>query len=86
MMDAMKPKTIEDLLERVKSWPPGAQGDLAQAALGIEADIERGVYQEPCVPTKEEREALERALKQADEGQFVSEAEIEALFAKYRRP
>jgi hypothetical protein len=81
----MKPKSIEDLLERVKTWPAGAQGDLAQAALGIEADIERGVYDEPYIPTDEERAALERALKQADAGQFVSQAEIEALFAKYRR-
>jgi hypothetical protein len=91
----MKSKSIEDLLERVKTWPASArvkngpasaQGDLAQAALGIEADIERGVYDETYVPTDEEREALEPALKQADEGQFVSDAEIKALFAKYRRP
>lgn len=82
----MKPKSIEEVLERVKSWPAIAQADLAQAALGIEADLERGAYDEPYVPTPEEREALERALKQADEGHFVSEAEIKALFAKYRRP
>ncbi len=82
----MKPKSIEDLLERVKTWPPAAQGDLAQAALGIEADIERGAYEgEVYVPTEEERRALEEALKQADAGEFVSEDEIEALFAKYRR-
>lgn len=82
----MKSKSIDDLLERVKTWPPGAQGDLAQAVMSIEAELERGAYDEPYVPTKEEREALERAIKQADSGEFVSRAEIEAIFAKYRRP
>jgi hypothetical protein len=82
----MKPKAIDELIERVKNWPPGAQGDLAQAVLTIEAELERGAYDEPYVPTAEEREALEQALKQADAGQFASEAEIKALFAKYRRP
>jgi predicted transcriptional regulator len=80
----MKPKTIDDLIERVKSWPPGAQGDLAQAVMSIEADIERGNY-EPYTPTPEEQEALERALKQADAGEFVTQEQIEAVFAKYRR-
>ena len=37
----MKPKTIEEVLERVKTWPEIAQADLAQAALGIEADLEK---------------------------------------------
>ena len=81
----MKPKSIDDLIERVKGWPPEAQGDLAQAVLSIESDIEQGVYDQPYVPSPEEREALEGALKQIDAGQVVSEAEMRALFAKYRR-
>ncbi len=49
MMRRMKEKSIEDLLERVKSWPAGAQRDLAQAVLSIEANLERGAYDEPYV-------------------------------------
>ena len=86
-MAIMKRKTIEELLERVKAWPPGAQGDLAQAALGIEADIERGSYGETYKPTLEEAELLKQRMKELDEGttEPVSYADIKAVFAKYRR-
>jgi hypothetical protein len=47
-MMTMKPKAIEEVLEPAKTWPEVARADLAQAALGIEADIERGVYDETC--------------------------------------
>jgi hypothetical protein len=85
-MGAMKPKAIDDLFERVKSWPPGAQGDLAQAMMSIEADIERGAYGGSYVPTPEEAETLERRCKELDEGSVepVGFAEISRVFSKYR--
>ena len=64
----MKPKTIEEVLERVKTWPEIAQADLAQAALGIEADLESGAYGEKYKPTSEEAAVLERRIKELDEG------------------
>ncbi|HAH66809.1 MAG TPA: hypothetical protein DCL72_15355 [Rhizobiales bacterium] len=83
----MKPKTIEEVLERVKTWPEIAQADLAQAALGIEADLERGAYGEKYKPTPEEAAVLERRIKELDEGTVepVSYEDVRALFAKYRR-
>lgn len=82
----MKPKTIEEVLERVKTWPEIAQ-DLAQAALGIEADLESGAYGEKYRPTSEEAAVLERRIKELDEGTVepVSYEDVRALFAKYRR-
>jgi hypothetical protein len=85
-MANMKPKAIEEVLERVKTWPEMAQADLAQAALGIEADLERGVYGETYVPTPEEAAVLKQRIKELDDGTVepVSYEEVRALFAKYR--
>jgi hypothetical protein len=82
-MRRMNEKSIEDLLERVKSWPAGAQRDLAQAVLSIEANLERGAYDEPYEPTPEEREVLGQALEQADAGSFTPSepAPISTLFS-----
>ena len=79
----MKPKTIEEVLERVKTWPEIAQADLAQAALGIEADLESGAYGEKYKPTSEEAAVLERRIKELDEGTVepVSYEDVRALFA-----
>lgn len=84
----MKPKSIEDLLERVKTWPPAAQGDLAQAALGIEAEIEQGSYGDTYRATPEEIALLERRMKELDEVAVepIRYDDIKAIFAKYRRP
>jgi hypothetical protein len=86
MMAAMKPKSIEDLLERVRTWPPGAQGDLAQAALGIETDIEQGAYGDAYKATPEEIELLKQRMKDLDKGKVspVGYEEVKAVFAKYR--
>jgi hypothetical protein len=83
----MKQKSIEALLERVKNWPASAQGDLAQAALSIEADIEQGAYGETYKPTPEEMAVLRQRMKELDEGAVdaVSYEEVRAVFAKYRR-
>jgi hypothetical protein len=88
MIMAMKLKSIEDLLERVKTWPEIAQADLAQAALGIEAELERGGYGESYTPTREEAAVLEQRIRELDEGTVkpVSYEDVRALFAKYRRP
>jgi hypothetical protein len=83
----MKSKSIEELLERVKAWPKIAQADLAQAALGIEADLERGIYGEIYKPTPEEAEVLARRMKELDNKtvEAVGYEEIRAVFAKHRR-
>lgn len=77
----MKAKMIKEILQRAKAWPESAQEDLAQAALEIERELQQGTY----TATAEEVAAIERGLKEAEQGLFATDAEVEAVFAKYRR-
>ena len=75
----MKTKALQDVLERVESWPEAAQNELAEVALYIEAGL-AGDYQ----PTTDELAGIDRGIKAADEGRFASQEEVEAAFAKFR--
>lgn len=77
----MKAKTIKEILRRAEGWPKSAQEDLAQAALEIEKELQEDTY----TATPEEVAAIERGLKEAEQGLFATDAEVEAVFAKYRR-
>lgn len=77
----MSKKPIEAVLERVPDWPEDARRELARVALEIEAEIGKGTY----VATPEELLGIDRGLRDAAEGRFASEAEVEAVFAKHRR-
>ncbi len=70
-----------DVLERAKSWPQDAQAELKQLALEIEAELGAGDYS----PTEAELAGIARGLRDAADGKFATEAEVEAVFAKYRR-
>jgi len=78
---AMKTKLLTQALERVESWPAHAQDQLAEIALDIDADLKGVLYE----PTPEELEGVDRGLRDAAEGCFASEEEVEAAFAKFRR-
>jgi predicted transcriptional regulator len=54
---------------------------LAQAALEIEKELQQDTY----TATAEEVAGIERGLQQAEQGLFATDAEVEAIFAKYRR-
>jgi predicted transcriptional regulator len=77
----MKAKVIKEILQRAEGWPESAQADLAQAALEIERELQQDTY----TATPEEVAAIERGLKEAEQGRFTTEAEVEAVLAKYRR-
>jgi predicted transcriptional regulator len=77
----MKAKMIKEILQRAEAWPESAQADLAQAAL----EIERGLQRDTYTATPEEVAAIERGLREAEQGLFATEAEVEAALAKYRR-
>lgn len=77
----MKAKTIKEILQRAEGWPESAQADLAQAALEIEKELQQDTY----TATAEEVAGIERGLQQAEQGLFATDAEVEAIFAKYRR-
>ncbi|HZP24520.1 MAG TPA: hypothetical protein VFB04_13820 [Terriglobales bacterium] len=70
---------LKDLLERVRTWPEEAQNELVAVANQIESEL-RGNY----VATREELEAIDAAITSLDAGEFASDEEIRAAFAKFR--
>ena len=75
-------KSLSDLLERARSWPEDAQGELERLARGIEAELAQDTYH----ATPEELVGIDRGLREAAEGKFAAAEDIEATFAKYRNP
>ena len=71
---------IQAVLERVRTWPPERQADLAAIALRMEeADLA-----EFDDLTEEDWADLEEGLAESDRGELVPEEEMKAFFAKYR--
>jgi hypothetical protein len=70
---------IDAVLDRVHSWPKDRQEDAVRLLLAMEAEG-AGPYQ----LSPEERADLEAALAEADRGEFASEDEVEAFFARHR--
>jgi hypothetical protein len=70
---------IDAVLERVHSWPRARQEDAARLLLAMEAQTA-----EPYVLDDEERADLEAALEEATQGEFATDAEVEAVFAPHR--
>jgi predicted transcriptional regulator len=77
----MMTKVWDELLRRVQSWPETAQQELAQVALEIEAELNRGQYQ----ATPAELAGIDRGLSDIAQNKFVSSEDVEAVFAKHRR-
>jgi hypothetical protein len=65
---------------RAERWSDEEQEELAQAALEIEAR-RHGVY--PA--TDAQLKAIDEALAAVARGEFATDAQVEAVFAKYRR-
>jgi predicted transcriptional regulator len=72
---------IEPVLERARTWPEEAQAELADLAREIEAELQGGAYR----ATPEELRGIDRGLRDAAEGKFATDAEVEAVFTKHRR-
>jgi predicted transcriptional regulator len=76
-----KHAALQAIVERAASWPEHAHQQLAEVASEIEAELSAGTYH----ATADELRAVERGLREAAEGKFVSDEDIEAVFAKHRR-
>lgn len=76
----MKSERLAKALERVEAWPADAQDELAEIALDIEAGLGGDIYK----LSPEERDGVERGLRDAEQGRFATEEEVEATFAKFR--
>jgi hypothetical protein len=76
----MKTEKLTEILERVEAWPADAQEQLAEFVLELDASLKDGDYQ----PTPEELAGIDRGLRDAAEGRFATDQEVEAAFAKFR--
>jgi predicted transcriptional regulator len=80
MHRTMTAKKLKDVLERAETWPEAAQAELAELAPEIDAGLGAGKYH----ATPEELAGIRRGLKDAREGRFATDEQIEALFKKHR--
>jgi predicted transcriptional regulator len=70
---------LEILLERVSTWPEEAQEEFVKSVADIESK-HLGVYR----LRDEERDAVRRGLADMRAGRLASEAEVAAVFNRYR--
>jgi hypothetical protein len=73
-------KPLEDVLDRIKTWPQERQDDVAR----LLADVEHAgtdVYR----LSDEERQAVAVGLDQAKRGNFVSDADMAAFWNRNKR-
>ena len=75
----MTKEQIEEVLERVRTWPIELQEDAAAMLLKLE---QQGTPLDNL--TKEDWVDLEEALAEAEREQPVPDEEIKALFDRYR--
>ena len=73
----MTAKVLQDVLQRVKTWPEEAQEDLAQIAREIDTQLAGRAYH----ATTEELAALD----EAECSGVASAEEVEAAFNSFRR-
>jgi predicted transcriptional regulator len=75
-------RALKEAMQRAEAWPEDAQAELAALALEIDASLKGGKYR--AVPA--ELAGVDRGLKAAQEGRFATDEEVEAVYAKHRRP
>jgi hypothetical protein len=73
----MTKEQIESILERVRTWPLQRQEDAAQMLLAME-EAGTGIY----VLSPEEEAEIDEALAECDRGEFASDEEVKAFFAR----
>ena len=71
---------VKEIIGRASHWPEEDQEELAQVALEIELR-RSGVYH----ASADELSAIDAALAGVARGGIASDAEVDALFGKYRR-
>ena len=73
----MTKKQVTAVLERVPTWPEDRERDLVEIALEIEAELAGADYD----ATPDELAAIDEGLVE----EVVSEQEVKAVFALFRR-
>jgi hypothetical protein len=76
----MTEEQLEAIFERVRAWPASKQQDAVELLLALESQ-----GQEPYVLSADERADAEAGLAELDAGKLASEAEVAAVFDRFRR-
>ncbi len=71
-------KLLEDVMDRVRALPPDLQDEIARLVLSLVGD-EDG----PVVLTPQEDAAIARSMEAADRGEFATDAQLRAVWAKH---
>jgi hypothetical protein len=72
-------KLLEQALQAVQLLPPEDQDEIASVIMQL-----AGTYPTPPVPlSAEERDAIARSKKAADRGEFATDEELKAVWAKH---
>jgi hypothetical protein len=71
---------LKNLLERVQAWPEEAQNELVAVANQIESELQGSDY----LASQEELRIIDAAIASIDSGETATDAEIKAVFAKFR--
>jgi predicted transcriptional regulator len=71
-------KLLEHAVEAVRALPPAMQDELARMLLQLAGE------EQPVIQlTAEEEASLEESLAQADRGEFATDDEVRAVWAKH---
>ena len=72
-------KLLEQAIEAARRLPPSAQDDIARAIMQLAGEDDL-----PPVPlSPEEQEAIAQSLAAAERGEFATDEEVAAVWAKY---
>lgn len=69
---------LEMAVQTARQLSPDAQDDIARIVL-----ILAGEAQPHCALSEQEKASLRPSIKQADEREFASESDVEAIWAKH---
>lgn len=70
---------LEQAVERVRALPSDQQDELARVLLRLAGDDDEAVYQ----LTQEEKTSLAESRAQAARGEFATDEEVRAVWAKH---
>ncbi|MGH6816059.1 MAG: hypothetical protein ACREC6_10160, partial [Hyphomicrobiaceae bacterium] len=71
---------LEKALEVVRGWPDQRQNDAALLLLALDR-----LGSQPYSASPDELRAIDEALAQTARGEFASDEDVEAVFARFRR-
>lgn len=69
---------FEQAIERVRALPPETQDDFARVLLSLAGDDDEVIQLTP-----EEEASLAKSLEQAERGEFATDEQVQAIWAKH---